>query len=120
VSTDDRESARQNVAWLMWCLGQGYSNPEDRAILTNWFGDDPATLTPEDAVTRVHLLEMADEVIADAAVAAGAQDMATVIRERDQAQREVVQLRRVIVDARQALGCQYPYAPHDKIVPEQP
>lgn len=57
--------ARANVAWLLWCLQQGYAKPEDRAILHNWIGD-PGNLTPGDAETRLDLLAMADEVIAAA------------------------------------------------------
>ena len=56
--------ARTHIAWLLWCLQQGYVKAEDRAILHNWLDDDPATLHPNDAETRPHLLAMADEVIA--------------------------------------------------------
>ena len=62
-------STRTHIAWLLWCLDQGYENAADRAILTNWLEDDPATLHPDDAVRREHLLAMADEVIS--AVKAG-------------------------------------------------
>ena len=55
---------REHVAWLMWCLNQGYVNAEDRSILSNWLKDDPDTLHPDDARLRPHLLAMADEVIA--------------------------------------------------------
>lgn len=55
---------REHLAWLMWCYRQGYSNPIDREILTNWMGDDPASLVPEDAEERDHLLVMADEILA--------------------------------------------------------
>lgn len=48
----------------MWCLDQGYVNAEDRAISDNWLEKDPATLHPDDARLRPHLLSMADEVIA--------------------------------------------------------
>lgn len=61
------EGARAHVAWLLWCLGEGYANPADRACLTNWLADDPATLHPDDARLRPHLLGMADEVLAVAA-----------------------------------------------------
>lgn len=58
------EAARQQVAWLMWCLNQGYTAAEDRAILTNWLEEDPASLHPDDVALRPRLLAMADEVIA--------------------------------------------------------
>ena len=74
ASSDAAEGARAHVAWLMWCLDQGYTNPEDRQVLidaaakrgenANWLLDDPATLHPDDAAQRPHLLAMADEVIA--------------------------------------------------------
>ena len=57
-------SARTHIAWLLWCLQQGYVNAEDRAILHNWLDDDPATFHPDDAKEVPHLLAMADEVIA--------------------------------------------------------
>lgn len=57
------ETPRERLAWLMWCYQQGYTNAEDRAILTNWMLEDPATLHPDDAKLRVHLLAMADEVL---------------------------------------------------------
>ncbi len=55
---------REHLAWLMWCYQQGYTNAEDRAILTNWFLDDPANDHREDAKLRVELLAMADEILA--------------------------------------------------------
>jgi hypothetical protein len=58
------EAVRLRVAWLMWCLNQGYVDAEDRAILDNWLEEDPATLHSDDARLRPHLLAMADEVIA--------------------------------------------------------
>jgi hypothetical protein len=60
------EEARVHVAWLMWCLDQGYTDAEDRALLENWLQDDPVTLHPDDAKLRPHLLAMADEVLAAA------------------------------------------------------
>jgi hypothetical protein len=60
--------ARTRIAWLLWCLQQGYVKAEDRDILHNWLDDDPATLHPDDAEIRPHLLAMADEVIAAAHV----------------------------------------------------
>ena len=58
------EDARLYVAWLLWCIGQGYVRHEDRAHMKNWLYDDPATLHPDDAALRPHLLKMADEVLA--------------------------------------------------------
>jgi hypothetical protein len=58
------KDARTHVAWLLWCLDQGYIKAEDRAILDNWLEEDPATLHPDDAEQRPHLRTMADEVIA--------------------------------------------------------
>jgi len=58
------DDARLHVAWLLWCLDQGYVDAADRAILHNWFKADPAALNPDDAARRLHLLAMADEVIA--------------------------------------------------------
>lgn len=54
---------RQHVAWLIWCYDQGYRKPEDRAILTNWTGRDPSTLTPKDTAEQAALLAMADDII---------------------------------------------------------
>lgn len=58
------ETPRVRLAWLMWCYEQGYTDPADRAILTNWMGDDPATLHPDDMKQRDALLGMADEILA--------------------------------------------------------
>jgi len=58
------DELRADVAWLMYCLDQGYANRADRDILTNWLLEDPATLHPDDQALRPHLLAMADEVIA--------------------------------------------------------
>lgn len=55
---------RVQLAWLMWCYREGYTNPADRAILENWFADDPATLHPDDIETQRELLGMADEILA--------------------------------------------------------
>jgi len=57
--TAPASSPREHLAWLIWC----YTNPADRAILTNWMGDDPATLTDDDVRTRRELLGMADEML---------------------------------------------------------
>jgi hypothetical protein len=55
---------REEIAWLLWCLSQGYTKPEDRAILDNWFLADESTLTVGDLEEKVDLLLMADQVIA--------------------------------------------------------
>jgi hypothetical protein len=55
---------RVHLAWLIYCYDQGYTTPAHRAILTNWLGDDPATLHPDDVVRQRNLLRMADEVLA--------------------------------------------------------
>jgi hypothetical protein len=57
------ETPRIRLAWLMWCYEQGYKVPEDRAIITNWLGDDDALLTSNDRRDRDALLGMADEVL---------------------------------------------------------
>jgi len=59
----DEEALRAEVAWLIWCLAEGYIKPEDREILTNWLLEDPATLHVNDVVAKPHLLAMADQVI---------------------------------------------------------
>ena len=58
------EKARLHLAWLMWCYQEGYIEAEDREILTNWMGDDPETLHPDDLRTRDGLLGMAGEMLA--------------------------------------------------------
>jgi hypothetical protein len=55
---------REQLAWLMYCYQQGYTDPADRAVLTNWLGDDPATLHPDDVPLQRNLLGMADEILA--------------------------------------------------------
>lgn len=57
--------ARTHLAWLLWCYQQGYANPQDRAIMTNWIADDPEQkpLCLEDEVERENLLAMADEIL---------------------------------------------------------
>lgn len=62
--TDPVERLRYQVAWLMWCLDQGYTTAVDRENIPNWLLEDPASLHPDDIVARPHLLAMADEVIA--------------------------------------------------------
>lgn len=56
--------ARTHTAWLLWCISEGYTKAEDRAIEPNWLENDPTTLHPDDAELRPHLLAMADEVLA--------------------------------------------------------
>ena len=58
--TDDRE----HIAWLLWCLSEGYTKAEDRAGMTNWVASDNPWLTPEDQALKADLLAMADEVLA--------------------------------------------------------
>jgi hypothetical protein len=56
--------ARTHLAWLIWCFNEGYVTAEDRAVSgPNWLLDDPATMHPDDAKLRPHLLTMADEVL---------------------------------------------------------
>lgn len=64
-STENSEPIRlrEHVAWILWCINQGYVLAEDRAILANWLLDDPSTLHPDDAKIRPGLLDMADEVL---------------------------------------------------------
>ena len=57
------EPVRELIAWLLWCIDQGYTDPDDRAILHNWMGDDPATLHPDDVIRREHLMAMADGIL---------------------------------------------------------
>ena len=38
--------------------------------------------------------------------------------ELDRVKTEAAKLRQIVSDARSALGCEYPYAPHDAIKPE--
>jgi hypothetical protein len=54
---------RVHLAWLMWCYKHGYGNPIDREGLTNWLGDDPSTLHPDDVRAQSELLGMADEIL---------------------------------------------------------
>lgn len=64
ADSDRAATARVTLAWLMWCYEQGYADPADRAILTNFMADDPDTHSPGDAETMRSLLAMADEVLA--------------------------------------------------------
>lgn len=57
-------TAREQLAWLMWCYQQGAGNPIDRACLTNWMGDPDDQLTETDIKQRDALLGMADEILA--------------------------------------------------------
>lgn len=58
------DSARSHLAWLIWCYQQGYTNAEDRAIITSWMDDPESEVHPDDVKLRRHLLAMADEVLA--------------------------------------------------------
>jgi hypothetical protein len=55
---------RYEIAWRIWCWRQGYGDPEDRAILTNWLREDESKLHPHDIEDRDDVLSIADEVIA--------------------------------------------------------
>jgi hypothetical protein len=77
------EERRLHLAWLIWCVNQGYVNADDRAILTNWLLDDPRDLHPKDAALRPHLLAMADEVLA------AADDVARLEAENDDLRRRL-------------------------------
>jgi hypothetical protein len=70
VRARDGFTARERLAWLMYCYQQGYTSPEDRAILTNWMRDDPDQLTEDDITLREGLLGMADEILAALTVSA--------------------------------------------------
>jgi hypothetical protein len=48
----------------MWCFQQGYTNPTDRARVTNWLLKPDELLHPDDIALRPQLLAMADEVLA--------------------------------------------------------
>lgn len=54
---------RYEIAWHIWCWRQGYGDPEDRKILTNWIREDVSKLHPEDIEDRNDLLKITDEVI---------------------------------------------------------
>jgi hypothetical protein len=47
----------------MYCYQQGYTEPGDRAILTNWLADDPSTLAASAQKLQSALLGMADEIL---------------------------------------------------------
>jgi hypothetical protein len=70
---------REHLAWLIWCMSEGYVKAEDRAILSNWLLDDPATLHPHDAELRPHLLGMADEILTSLIRQATADEIAAAI-----------------------------------------
>jgi len=57
---------REHVAYLLWCIDEGYLTAGDRESGGgNWFADDPATLHPDDAETQRHLLLMADVLLGE-------------------------------------------------------
>jgi hypothetical protein len=59
-----KETARERLAYLMWCYQEGYVKAEDRAIGDgNWLLLDASELHPDDVELREHLLVMADEVL---------------------------------------------------------
>ena len=55
-----------HVAYLMWCISEGYLNESDRAIGRNWFLDDIDLLHVDDRKARPHWLVLAKEVVAAA------------------------------------------------------
>lgn len=62
-------SERETIAWLLYCYQQGYTDPSDRAVLSNWIANPPEVLHPDDRKLRESLLAMADEIRADQSVA---------------------------------------------------
>jgi hypothetical protein len=57
-------SAREHVAWLLWCANEGYLTAEDRPARGNWLLEPVESLHVDDAAARPHWLAMADEVLA--------------------------------------------------------
>ena len=56
---------RTEVAYLLWCMEEGYYKQEDRDGLSgNWMYESSYTLHPDDVVRRAGLLEMADALLA--------------------------------------------------------
>jgi hypothetical protein len=56
---------REHIAWLLYCLDQGYTKAEDRALLENWLLVSNNELTTVELELKADLLAMADEVIAE-------------------------------------------------------
>ncbi len=63
IDSLDMGEMRLHMAWLMWCYSEGYKNPDDRAILTNWM-TDLSQENERDRIDAEHLLQMADEIFA--------------------------------------------------------
>ena len=61
VRTDDATVA--NLAWLMWCFEEGYTNSADREGMDNHFLDEPDSLHPDDAAEISHRLAAARAVL---------------------------------------------------------
>ena len=55
---------REQVAWLLWQVNEGYITAEDRAIGTNWFLSPVGSEHPDAEAERPHWLALADEVVA--------------------------------------------------------
>lgn len=58
--------ARTHVAWLLWCVNQGYLKAEDRAINSMNANNFIAEMSqhPDDRAELPHWLEIADTVLA--------------------------------------------------------
>lgn len=58
------DELRAHVAWLLWCMDQGYINKEDRDVGDgNWLLTPDSELHPDDRAAKPHLLAMADEIL---------------------------------------------------------
>ena len=58
-------SAREKVAWLLWCANQGYIKAEDRAVLSGGPDTFVADMQhPDDLAELPGWLDMADQVLA--------------------------------------------------------
>lgn len=57
-------STRVHLAWLIYCVTEGYLNPKDREGMDNWLVTVPDNaLSDEEASLKQGLLIMADEVL---------------------------------------------------------
>ena len=55
---------REHLAWLLYCINEGYLTAQDRAVSKpNWILGPEDDLHPDDIVLKRRLLEMADEVL---------------------------------------------------------
>lgn len=56
---------RTEVAYLLWCMEEGYYTKEDRDVLSgNWLYDPDSRLHPDDIIRRAGLLDTADDFLA--------------------------------------------------------